>query len=128
MSLGSSFVGHTVQRQPSAMAGLSACSITGDRIGSPQPFVTKWRPGHRRPGAESGDLRYDGRMTKVRLHHIKFALAESWWLFPFFIGFAALIVSIRGGTVVDFLWGAAPGVIVSVGYFVYRLWRTQQRL
>lgn len=67
-------------------------------------------------------------MTKVRLHHIKFALARSWWLFLFFIGFTALMVSMRGGTFVDFLWGVAPGMIVSVGYFLYRLWRTQQRL
>ncbi len=37
------------------MACLSAAIITGDRIGSAQPFVRKWRPGHRWPFAAAGE-------------------------------------------------------------------------
>jgi hypothetical protein len=67
-------------------------------------------------------------MWNVRLHNIKFAAAQSLWLLPFFLGFAALVVAMRGGAFEDFLWAATPGVIITVAYFLYRLWRTQQRL
>jgi len=38
-----------------------------------------------------------------------------------FIAIVAGFVAVRGGTLVDFAWGASVGVIWSVCYFLYRL-------
>jgi hypothetical protein len=64
----------------------------------------------------------------IERHHLLFAAKQSVGWLVFFIAIAAGFVALRGGTLIDFAWGASAGVIWSVGYFLYRLWRTQQRL
>jgi len=64
----------------------------------------------------------------IRRHNIVFAAKQSLWLLPVFAIGLALLVSLRGGSLVDFAWGMIPATILSFAYFGYRLWRTQRRL
>lgn len=61
----------------------------------------------------------------VERRHILFALGRTWWAFAIAVIWPALMVSQRGGTIIDYAWGVGVGIVLALIYFGYRLRRTQ---
>jgi hypothetical protein len=63
----------------------------------------------------------------IQRHNIVFAAKRTLWLLPIVV-LLIVLWFLRCGTLLDLAWGLAPLTILGLGYFGYRLWRTQQRL
>ena len=64
---------------------------------------------------------------EIKRRHVIYAVSNSWWILAFGAPLVAYLAYIQDEGLVGFLYGLSGIFIMTLGMFLYSLWRTQKK-